>query len=156
MADPARSAASEDDPERTLVIERRFKASPERVFRAWTDPAILVTWWGPVGFTTPECHLDLRQGGAWRTVMRAPDGSRHPVSGVYREILPPKRLVITWAWEEADGRRGPETEVAVTFAPTPEGTHMRLVQRLFPSPAARDRHEDGWTQSLGKLEHLFA
>jgi len=156
MADSAPMAAMADDPARTLVIERVFKASPERVFRAWTDPAILVTWWGPVGFTTPECGLDLRPGGAWRTVLRAPDGSPHPVSGVYREILPPQRLVITWAFEEADGSRGPETEVAVTFAPIPDGTRMRLVQRLFQSPAARNRHEDGWTQSFGKLAGLFA
>src|SRR5260221_12772900 len=117
MADPDRTTATLDDPERTLVIERVFKASPERVFNAWTDPAVLVKWWGPIGFTTPEFEFDLRSGGKWRTVMRAPDGSTHPVSGVYREIRPPTRLVITWAWEEADGRRGHENEVEVTFAP---------------------------------------
>src|SRR6266705_2898847 len=100
MGEAANPATEFDDPERTLVIERVFKASPERMFKAWTDPAVLVTWWGPVGFTTPECQVDLRAGGAWRTVMRAPDGRTHPVSGVYREILPPKRLVITWARSE--------------------------------------------------------
>jgi len=143
-----------DDPERTLVIERVFKASPERVFRAWTDPAVLVTWWGPDGFTTPEFTFDVRPGGAWRTVMRSPDGNPHPVSGIYREINPPRRLVITWAWEE-DGKRGHETEIEVTFSAIENGTRMRLVQRLFQSPESRDRHRHGWTQSFDKLERLF-
>jgi len=156
MSDPDQAAASGDDAERTLVIERVFKASPERVFKAWTDPAVLVTWWGPAGFTTREFEFDLRSGGKWRTVLHAPDGRAHPVSGVYREIRPPTRLVITWAWEEADGRRGHETEVEVTFAPTGDGTHMRLVQRLFQSAAARDNHRHGWTQSFDKLERVFA
>jgi uncharacterized protein YndB with AHSA1/START domain len=146
--------ATVDDSERTLVIERVFKASPERVFRAWTDPAVLVTWWGPEGFTTPEFAFDLRTGGAWRTVMRSPDGTPHPVSGIYRAIDPPKRLVITWAWEE-DGKRGHETEIEVTFVAIESGTRMRLVQRLFQSPAVRDRHQDGWTRSFDKLERLF-
>jgi uncharacterized protein YndB with AHSA1/START domain len=146
--------ATADDRERTLVIERVFKASPERVFRAWTDPTVLVTWWGPEGFTTPEFAFDLRTGGAWRTVMRSPDGNAHPVSGIYREIDPPKRLVITWAWEE-DGKRGHETEIEITFLAIENGTRMRLVQRIFQTPEARDRHRDGWTQSFAKLERLL-
>src|SRR5262245_8894126 len=109
MADIGPAAARQDDPERTLVIERVFKASPERVFKAWTDPAVLATWWGPIGFTAAEYRLDVRKDGAWRTVMRAPDGSSHRVSGVYREIMPPTRLVFTWGWEEDGGQRGHET-----------------------------------------------
>src|SRR5262245_27715251 len=129
MADQTPAVAATGDSERTLVIERTFRASPERVFKAFTDPAILVTWWGPVGFPTPECKLGLRAGGVWRTVMRAPDGSPHSVSGVSREIVPPKRLVLTWAWEEDDGRRGDETEVELTFVAAGNATHLRIVHR---------------------------
>jgi glutathione S-transferase len=146
--------ATVDDRQRTLVIERVFKASPERVFRAWTDPAVLVRWWGPEGFTTPEFAFDLRTGGAWRTVMRSPDGNPHRVSGIYRAIDPPRRLVITWAWEE-DDKRGHETEIEITFLAIENGTRMRLVQRLFQSPTSRDLHQDGWTQSFDKLDRLF-
>jgi glutathione S-transferase len=147
--------AKEDAAERTLVIERVFPASPERVFRAWTDPAVLAAWWGPEGYTTPEFAFDLRAGGAWRTVMQSPEGNPHPVSGVYREVDPPRRLVLTWAWEE-DGKRGHETEIEITFAPAEKGTRMRLVQRIFQSGAARNRHDQGWTQSFAKLARLFA
>ena len=80
------------------------------MFRAWTDPAILVHWWGPEGFETPDCKMDVRPGGAWRSTMISPEGKSHTVSGVYREISPPRRLVMTWGWEN-DGKRGHETEV---------------------------------------------
>jgi uncharacterized protein YndB with AHSA1/START domain len=154
MADDRAEPFSAVDAERTLVIERVFKAQPDRVFRAWTDPATLARWWGPEGFTTPELSLDVRPGGAWRTVMRSPNGSDHPVSGHFREISPPHRLVLTWAWEE-NGQRGYETEIALTFSAVESGTHMRLVQRVFQTSERRDRHGDGWTQSFDKLARLF-
>ncbi|MGH6904258.1 MAG: SRPBCC domain-containing protein [Geminicoccaceae bacterium] len=55
---------------------------------------------GARGFTVPACTMDVRAGGTWHTVMRAPEGKDHIVSGVYREIMPPERLVLTWAWEK--------------------------------------------------------
>jgi uncharacterized protein YndB with AHSA1/START domain len=65
------------------------------VFKAWTEPAHLARWWGPKGFTNPICEVDLRVGGAWRIVMRAPNGAEYPGGGVYREIVKPERLVFT-------------------------------------------------------------
>jgi len=140
--------------DRTLIVERVFKAPPERVFNAWTDPAILVKWWGPEGYTTPDCDMDVRPGGAWRTRMTGPDGD-HVVSGIYREIVPPKRLVMTWGWER-DGERGHVTEIDLTFEPAPEGTRVRLVQRVFQSVEARDLHNMGWSSSFNDLDKLFA
>ena len=156
MLDAAKAGAPETREERTLVIERVLKASPDKVFAAWTDPATLVKWWGPEGFTTPECALDLRPGGAWRTVMLSPTGERHPVSGVYRELTPPSRLVMSWAWDQPDGSRGHETEVAITLEPVAGGTRMRLVQSLFQTMAWRDNHHGGWSSSFNRLEKLFA
>ena len=150
---PARTEATE---ERTLVVERVFKASPEAVFKAWTDPTILVKWWGPEGFKTPEYSFDVRAGGAWRTVMVGPQGERRTVSGVYRRIAPPKRLVMTWAWDQADGTRGHETEVDVSFEPTDAGTRLRLVQRIFQSLEQRQNHIMGWASSFNDLDRLFA
>jgi uncharacterized protein YndB with AHSA1/START domain len=150
------TATTEAGPaDRTLVIERVFKTSPEKVFKAWTDPAILVRWWGPEGFETPNCDLDVRPGGAWRSTMVSPDGKPHTVSGVYREISPPQRLVMTWGWEN-DGKRGHETEVELTFEPVATGTRMRLVQRVFETVESRNGHEEGWTSSFNDLERLFA
>jgi uncharacterized protein YndB with AHSA1/START domain len=154
----ANSATARHDPaiaERTLIIERVFKASPEKVFKAWTDPAILVKWWGPEGFETPDLKMDVRQGGAYRTVMLSPKGDSHVASGVYREIAPPRRLVMTWAWEKPDGTRGHETEIVLTFEPAPGGTKMRMVQKLFQDGADRDGHNSGWASSFNDLERLF-
>jgi uncharacterized protein YndB with AHSA1/START domain len=83
----------------TLWMSRRFNAPRERVFRALTDARQLARWWGPKGFTVPDLALDVRPGGAWRTTVRSPDGQDHIVSGVYRDIMPPSRLVFTWGWE---------------------------------------------------------
>jgi uncharacterized protein YndB with AHSA1/START domain len=141
--------------DRTLVIERVFKASPEKVFKAWTNPAILVKWWGPEGFDTPECKMDVRAGGEYRTTMVSPDGKSHTVSGIYREISPPNRLVMTWGWEE-DGQRGHETIIEVTFEPASPGTKMRLVQSVFESENSRDMHNQGWTSSFNDLERILA
>ena len=80
--------------------------------------------------------------------MRAPDGKRVTVSGVYRVIDKPRRLVFTWAWHQDDGSRGHETEVTVTFAPAPGGTRLKLVQQTFQSQEVRDRHRQGWTSSF--------
>jgi glutathione S-transferase len=151
----AATATTEGPADRTLVIERVFKASPEKVFKAWTDPAILVNWWGPEGFKAPECKMDVRVGGAWRATMVAPDGQQHISSGVYREISPPKRLVLTWAWEEA-GKRGHETVVEIDLESTKGGTKMRLVQSVFETMNSRDMHNQGWTSSFNDLERVLA
>lgn len=157
MADTtAANAARESVEERTLIIERIFRAPPEQVFEAWTDPEILVQWWGPEGFaTTPaECAMDVREGGAWRTVMRNDKGEAHTASGVYREITPPSRLVMTWGWQQADGSRGDETVVEIGFEAVSDGTRLRLVQRVFNTRDNRDAHRMGWQSSLNKLEEL--
>ncbi|CAN5219095.1 SRPBCC domain-containing protein [soil metagenome] len=140
--------------ERTLVIERTFRAPPERVFRAWTDPTVLVRWWGPKDYSAPGPEMDLRGGGKWRSVMLGPNGASHIVSGTYREIAPPRRLVMTWAWE-TDGQRGHETVIELTLEAAAGGTRMRLVQGVFETPKARDGHDWGWTSSFERLEAMF-
>jgi glutathione S-transferase len=152
----AATATTDDQAaDRTLIIERVVKASPEKVFKAWTDPTILVKWWGPEGFETPECEMDVRAGGAWRTTMISPKGEGHTVSGIYREISPPERLVMSWGWEQ-DGERGYETIIEVTFEPTGLGTKMRLVQSVFESQNARDMHSQGWNSTFNDLERVLA
>jgi uncharacterized protein YndB with AHSA1/START domain len=153
-ASGARAAGDNGTGDRTLVIERVFRAPPEEVFAAWTDPAILVEWWGPEGYRTPEHAMDVREGGAWRTVMRNASGEAHVASGVYREIAPPKRLVMTWGWQQPDGTRGHETTVELDFEPVPDGTRLRLVQRVFATVENRDGHRMGWSSSFNKLEAL--
>ena len=141
--------------DRTLVVERIFKAPPERVFRAWSDHKVLVKWWGTDDYQAPDPQIDFRVGGAWRSAMVGPNGEAHTVSGVYREIEPPKRLVMTWGWEQADGSRGHETVVEVSFEPAPGGTRVRLVQSLFETPKSRDGHDFGWASSFARLDRVL-
>ena len=136
----------------TLRMERTIAAAPQRLFELWTDPEELIKWWGPEGFTTPQHAIDVRPGGRWRTTMRSPDGKNHTVSGIYRAIEPPKRLVFTWGWDDDAGMRGHETEVTVTFEPVTGGTRMVLVQQGFADADSRGRHEHGWGSSFVCLE----
>jgi uncharacterized protein YndB with AHSA1/START domain len=138
-----------------LRLSRRLPAPRELVFRALTEPAELARWWGPAGFTVPECTLDARPGGAWRTVMRSPEGRDHIVSGVYREIRPPTRLVLTWAWE-TEGTRGHETLVTIELHEQGEATLLELHHELFESERSRDQHRHGWSSCFDCLEQALA
>ena len=86
--------------------------------------------------------------------MRNEKGEAHTASGVYREIDPPKSLVMTWGWQQPDGRRGDETVVEISFEAVPDGTRLRLVQRIFNTTDNRDNHRMGWQSSFNKLEAL--
>jgi uncharacterized protein YndB with AHSA1/START domain len=135
----------------TLRMERLIAAPPERVFAFWTDPALLVKWWGPEHFDVPAHAIDVRQGGGWRTTMRSPEGKLFAVSGMYRRIEPPHLLVFTWAWDDDTGGRGHETEVTVAFEAAPGGTRLILTQQGFDSRDACASHQQGWSSSLGCL-----
>ncbi len=139
----------------SLALSRRFKAPRERVFRALTEPDQLVKWWGPQGFTVPEVALDVRPGGGWRTTMRSPEGNDHIVSGVYRDIVPPSRLVFTWGWE-TDGPRGHESVVTIELFETADGTRLDLHQQVFESIESRDRHQHGWGGCFDCLAEALA
>jgi uncharacterized protein YndB with AHSA1/START domain len=142
--------------ERELVITRVFDAPRRLVFKAWTEPDRAALWWGPQGFTTISCEMNVRPGGAWRRCMVAPDGTEHRKRGVYREIVEPERLVFTYATEDAEGRSGHETLVTVTFADLGGKTRLTLHQVAFESVAARDSHRGGWTSCLGRFAQYLA
>jgi len=137
--------------DRTLVITRILGAPRALVFKAWTQPEHLARWWGPRGFTLPECKVDFRVGGRFYMLMRSPEGTDHRLHGTYREIAPPDRLVCTWAWEDEDGRLGHETRLTVSFAEDGEKTRLTLHQAVFESVEARDSHDDGWTTCLERF-----
>ena len=134
-----------------LTITRVIDAPRALVFRAWTDPAFAARWWGPRGFTATECRIDARVGGAYRTVMRAADGTEHRQRGVCREVIPPERLVFTFAWEDEQGELGPETLVTVTLAEQDGKTRLTLYHSGFETPTARDGHQEGWSSALERL-----
>src|SRR5262249_33672413 len=133
----ARTNAATQTEDRELVITRVFDAPRRLVFKAWTEPGRLAQWWGPRGFTTPLCEMDVRPGGAFGFGMRSPQGTDHRLRGVFREIVEPERLVCTWAWED-EGKPGHETLLTVTFAERDGKTTLTLRQTVFESVASRD------------------
>jgi uncharacterized protein YndB with AHSA1/START domain len=139
-----------------LVITRVFDAPRRLVFKLWTQPEHAVRWWGPQGFTTLSCEMDVRPGGAWRRAMRSREGTVHVKRGVYREIVEPERLVFTYADEGADGRLGHETLVTVSFAETGGKTKLTLGQAAFETAEARDAHQGGWTSCLERFADYLA
>jgi uncharacterized protein YndB with AHSA1/START domain len=142
--------------ERELNIRRTFNAPRELVFRAWTEPQLLAQWSCPRGYTCSENRGELRVGGTFSARMRSPEGTEHRLRGVYREIVPPERLVFTHSWVDELGVPGPETLVTVTLAASDGRTEMRFHQALFTSVEARDRHEQGWTNCFERLVELLA
>lgn len=119
--------------DRTLVIERSFRASPAQVYRAWTDPEALPRWFGPSGFSCETHVMDLRVGGEWRFTMRG-DGREWPNRHRWTALRPPEGGEAGRIEFLMDGLDGDEPK-AVTVLIAPEGTGTRLTQSMvFPSP----------------------
>ena len=136
----------------SLTIKRRFKAAPEKVYAAWIDPAKMSRWLGPPNVIKVNVTADVAVGGRYAIQMIVPD-DEHNVSGVYREVVPNRKLVFTWAWRSTPER---ESLVTVTFTPEGDGTLMTLHHEQFFDEAARDRHEQGWSVIVERLDALFA
>jgi uncharacterized protein YndB with AHSA1/START domain len=146
--------------ETVLRLSRRFEAPRERVFEAWTSPAVLREWWhaGP-DWETPEAEVDLRPGGSYRLAMRdSESGQTHTLVGEYREVQPPERLVYTWTWEsnpeEMQGSAG--SLVTVEFSDEGGATNVEITHTGFANEEIRNLHAHGWEACLANLERLFA
>jgi uncharacterized protein YndB with AHSA1/START domain len=137
-----------------LRLSRRFKAPREAVFRAFTDPVALTKWFGPEGVSVGNVKVDLRPGGTYSMVFNHADGGSHGLSGVYREILPPERLVMTLVWDDGD-LAGLETLVTLEFAAAGAETELTLTHEKLPSQNALDLHNQGWTSSFICLDQIL-
>jgi uncharacterized protein YndB with AHSA1/START domain len=144
---------------REVTITRIIDATRELVFQAWTDPKQMAEWWGPNGFTNPVCEMDARPGGALRIVMRAPNGVDYPMSGVFRELSEPGRLVFAAAAEDHEGN--PLLEWVSTISLADHGgkteltVHERAVAVTDVGARMLEGMEPGLRQTLDRLEaHL--
>lgn len=145
-----------------VTVTRVVSAPRERVFRAWTDPDLVVQWWGPRGFGSVECEIDLRVGGAFRIVMVGGDdlsefaGQRSPVRCVYTEVDPPARLAFTDEALDDDGTVHLDGVTTVVFDDLGDGTtrvtvHATAEGRTPQSVRMLEGMHQGWTESLDKL-----
>ena len=151
----SKSNVGEYGVERELTIARVFDAPRKVVFAAWTDPKQVAQWWGPTGFTNPVCELDVRPGGAILIHMRAPDGTVYPMSGVYKEIVEPERLVFTSNALDKDGKAIFENVNTVIFSEQDGKTTVTLRVEVLKSSAGAVQHlagmEMGWKLTLDRL-----
>ena len=138
----------------TLALTRSYPVAPEKVWRAWTDPQALKRWWGPGGQDPVSvAELDLRVGGRFRIVFGGPQGTDHEVRGVYRDVVPPRRLVFTWTWPRTTPER--ESLVTLEFRAAGRGTELLFRHEKHFDAAVRDGHRRGWTESFVKLEQYL-
>ena len=95
------SAAPAFPADRELVLERVLNAPREKLYRCWTEPALVVQWFTPPPFKTIKAVMDVRAGGASCITMQAPDGTEIPNPGIYLEVVPNEKLVFTDAFSSA-------------------------------------------------------
>ena len=119
--------------EREIVMTRVFDAPRRLVFEAMTQPEHLVRWFGPHGWTLAVCQIDFRPGGAWRFVLRGPDGRDLGMSGVYKEITPPDRFISTESFDDYPG----ESLNTLTFSEE-DGRTTFTITVLYASGEIRD------------------
>jgi uncharacterized protein YndB with AHSA1/START domain len=135
-----------------LKIELIIRAPRERLFKAWTDPNLAVQWWGPKAYPANFLEMDVRPGGAWVGKLRSvADGSELSHRGVFREIVEPSLISFTFAWD-AEGERGMQTLVTLTFEDMGGHTRFTLHQTPFITAGERDGHVEGWNSALDRLE----
>lgn len=133
-------------------MTRVFDAPRRLVFEAHTKCEHLKHWWGPRRYTLESCEMDFRPGGAWRFVLRRPDGNQYGFRGEFREIKPPERIVWTFEFEGAPGNISTET---LTLEER-DGKTMLTARSLYDSKAARDAvlksgMEDGAAETYDRL-----
>ena len=121
----------------TLTIARTIKATPDKVFDAWTQPEHMKKWSAPEGVAVQLADVDLTVGGKYHIRMMSAEGVQYDAVGVYREIDRPNRLVYTWSWEQKEHDVG-ETLVTVEFNAQGDDTEVVVVHDGFPAPEARD------------------
>jgi uncharacterized protein YndB with AHSA1/START domain len=133
-----------------LTLARHYPVAPQKVWRAWTDPQALRKWWG----VAPEAQvslveLDVRTGGRYRIIFGGSDGKEHEVAGVYKEVVPNRKLVFTWSWPRTTPER--ESLVTIVFKEARGGTDLDFRHEQFADESVRDAHNRGWNPVLDKL-----
>jgi uncharacterized protein YndB with AHSA1/START domain len=132
-----------------LVICRSYRATPEAVWQAWTDPQALSQWFGPGGAgSVTAAELDPSVGGRYRIAFSGADGEAHEVSGVYQEVELHRRLVFSWAWKSTPER---VSRVSSMLTPQADGTELRFTHDRFFDEAARAGHARGWPSFFERL-----
>lgn len=137
----------------SLTIVRHIKAQPETVFDAFVAPESIKRWWGPDSGPVLSAEVDPRVGGRFHIRFTMEDGSEHGSAGTFEEFDPPRRLAMSWTWDESSETL---SRVEVDLRAIDAGTELTFTHARLPDAASRDSHEAGWNGALEKLEAMFA
>lgn len=137
----------------TVRLHRVFAAPPERIWRAFTDPAALAKWLPPHGFYGQVHAMDVREGGPWRmSFTTLTSGHGHSFGGTYREVVPNERLRYSSAFD--DPNLPGEMMTTITLKKVAVGTEFTAVQEGIPPMIPVEACYLGWQQSLALLAQL--
>jgi uncharacterized protein YndB with AHSA1/START domain len=160
------------DQEDSLVITRILAAPREEVWKAWSDPEILMKWWGPKDFSCPVAKIDFREGGKYLVAMHGPAGTEYDKdmwsTGVYQEVVPMEKIAVVDSFADEQGNvvtashygmpesMPKETKVILSFEEENGKTKMTL---YYPNTTGIegktfDNMKQGWYQSFDKLTRL--
>ena len=146
-----------------IVINRVFNLPVSVVWLAWTDAEYFKKWWGPRGFTCPSSKMEARVGGKYLNCMRGPDGKEYWSTGVVKELIPERKLVVTDNFSDDKGNIKPASEYGMTgnwpkellitvYLEEADGaTKMKLKHQGIPNEMREDCIK-GWNESFDKLE----
>ena len=146
-----------------IVIQRVFELPVSKVWQALTVPEYFKKWWGPNGFTCPSSTMEARKGGKYLNCMRGPDGKEYWSTGVVKEFIPNKKLVVTDSFSDAKGNITSASahglsgewprELLITFELEEVGGTTKL--KLTHEGVPQEMHDEcikGWNESFDKLE----
>jgi uncharacterized protein YndB with AHSA1/START domain len=133
-----------------LVLRRTYSVPRERVCAAWTNPETAARFLGP-GDVKATVHMDVKVGGAFTITMDSPENGRYVARGTYLEVNAPKRLVMTWRWEEDDPAEEYDSLLSLDFNERDGETEFVLTHEKLASVESRARHEEGWTAIIDQL-----
>jgi len=145
---PEAAPRAADREDARLVLSRTFPVAADVLYRAWTEPGRMALWLAP-GDATAEVEADARPGGRYRVTMHGVMGAGTvAVGGEFRELVPGRKVVLTWQWEGGDPE---QTLVTVELTPRGANTEMVVTHDRFLSVESRDNHADGWGRCFDKL-----
>ncbi len=137
----------------SLTLVRRIAARPSIVFAAMTTAEGIAAWFGPDDLPVVRADVDARVGGAYRVHFRTLDGRDHEACGEFLEVVPPRRIVMSWRWSigGVPDEQGRISRLEIDLAPIANGTELTFTHADLGNDASAHSHTSGWTGALVKL-----
>jgi uncharacterized protein YndB with AHSA1/START domain len=137
----------------SVFIKTTIHASVEKVWEAWTEPSVIMNWFGsdPKGKVL-SAKLDVRPGGSFEVTFKDSDQTEHTCNGIYTEIEKLSKLTFTWHWKSEPGV---ESFIVLLFTSEDKSTRMQFEHMNFGSGSIHD-YEIGWKNTFLKLEKLLS